>query len=170
MRYVDLKFARLWKWSWVFIPVCFLVPAQAAETSLRQLNSGWEFRALNAAEHPEIAGWHAAVVPGVVQTDLLANQLIPDPFYGDNESRLQWIGLTDWEYHTTFEIDALSLRHEHVDLVFDGLDTFAEVFLNEQSVLNADNMFRRWRIAVKPLLKPGRNTLRIVFRAPRSRR
>jgi beta-mannosidase len=46
------------------------------------------------------------------------------------------------------------------------LDTFAEVFLNEQSVLRADNMFRSWRIPAKALLKPGANTLRIVFRSP----
>ena len=133
---------------------------------MRQLNSHWQFRALNAAGHPEVSDWHSAQVPGVVQTDLLADQLIPDPFYGDNESRLQWIGLTDWEYRTTFQVDAATLRHQHVDLIFDGLDTFAEVFLNEQSVLKADNMFRRWRIAAKPLLKPGSNTLRIVFRSP----
>ena len=79
---------------------------------------------------------------------------------------MQWIGLTDWEYRTTFQITTATLQHEHVDLIFDGLDTFAEVFLNEQPVLTADNMFRRWRIAAKPLLKPGPNTLRIVFHSP----
>ena len=105
-------------------------------------------------------------MPGVVQTDLLAAHLIPDPFYGDNESRLQWIGLTDWEYRTTFQVDASTLKREHIDLVFDGLDTFAEVFVNDQQVLTADNMFRRWRVPVRPLLKPGPNTLRIVFHSP----
>ena len=53
--------------------------------------------------------------------------------------------------------------HEHLDLVFEGLDTFADVYLNEQAILHADNMFRRWRIPAKALLKPGSNTLRIVF-------
>ena len=53
--------------------------------------------------------------------------------------------LTDWEYRTTFQVDAATLQREHVDLVFDGLDTYAEVFLNEQPVLTADNMFRHWR-------------------------
>jgi beta-mannosidase len=105
-------------------------------------------------------------VPGVVQTDLLSNKLIADPFYADNESRLQWIGLSDWEYRTTFQVDAETLRREHVDLIFEGLDTFAEVFLNDQPVLNADNMFRRWRISARPLLKPGENTLRVVFHSP----
>ncbi|HUI84947.1 MAG TPA: glycoside hydrolase family 2 protein [Candidatus Binatia bacterium] len=142
------------------------MPLHAAEPNLRPLNSGWEFRAVNAGDHPEVSGWHAAQVPGVVQTDLLADRVIPEPFYGDNESRLQWIGLTDWEYRTTFQIDAATLQHEHLDLIFDGLDTFAEVFLNEQPVLSADNMFRRWRVEAKPLLKAGPNTLRVVFRSP----
>ncbi|HKD84785.1 MAG TPA: glycoside hydrolase family 2 protein [Terriglobales bacterium] len=130
------------------------------------MNAAWEYRARNATEHPEVAAWHAAQIPGVVQTDLLADHLIPDPFYGDNEAHLQWIGLTDWEYRTTFQVDATTLQREHVDLVFDGLDTYAEVFLNEQQVLTADNMFRRWLVAAKPLLKPGPNTLRIVFHSP----
>jgi len=130
------------------------------------LNSGWEFRALNASGHPEAAAWQAARVPGVVQTDLLAAHLIPDPFYGDNESRLQWIGLTDWEYRTAFRVDANTLQREHVDLVLDGLDTYADVFVNGQQVLTADNMFRRWRVPVRRLLKPGPNALRIVFRSP----
>ncbi len=142
------------------------MPIQAAEPTVQPLNSAWEFRALNATGRPEMGQWRAAQVPGVVQTDLLAAHLIPDPFHGDNESQLQWIGLTDWEYRTTFQVDAATLRHEHVDLVLEGLDTYAEVFLNEQPVVTADNMFRRWRIAAKPLLKAGPNTLRIIFHSP----
>ncbi len=143
-----------------------VVSLHAAEPVSQPLNSGWEFRALNAAGHPEVEDWRAAQVPGVVQTDLIAAHLIPDPFSGDNESRLQWIGLTDWEYRTTFQVEADTLKREHVDLVFDGLDTFAEVFVNDQQVLTAYNMFRNWRVPVRPLLKPGPNTLRIVFRSP----
>jgi len=149
-----------------FFLVAMVLSLHAAEPESRPLNSAWEFRAVNAAEHPEVSGWRPAQVPGVVQTDLLAAHLIPDPFYGDNESRLQWIGLADWEYRTTFEVDTGTLLHEHVDLVFDGLDTFADVFLNDQAVLTADNMFRRWRLGVRSLLKPGPNTLRVVFHSP----
>jgi len=144
----------------------YLTPVLVAQPTTQPLNSEWEFRALNAVQHPEVSAWHAAQVPGVVQTDLFNDHLIPDPFYGDNESRLQWVGLTDWEYRTTFQVDAATLQHAHVDLIFDGLDTFAEVFLNDQPVLSADNMFRRWRIVAKPLLKVGPNTLRVVFHSP----
>jgi beta-mannosidase len=137
-----------------------------AEPALRDLNGGWEFRAIGNPDRTDIRDWHPAQVPGVVQTDLLHAGLIADPYYQDNESRLQWIGLTDWEYHTTIQIDAAALAHKHLDLVFDGLDTFADVYLNNQSVLRANNMFRRWRIPVKDLLKPGANALRVVFHSP----
>jgi beta-mannosidase len=144
---------------------CSLValPLEAAEPSSRTLDSGWQFRAVANTDRSDVTEWHPAQVPGVVQTDLLHNGLIPDPFDKDNEFHLQWIGLADWEYQTTFQIDRATLAHDHVDLVFAGLDTFAEVYLNDQPILYADNMFRRWRIPAKANLKPGPNILRIVF-------
>ena len=139
------------------------LPLQAAEPSSRNLDSGWQFRAVANTDRADVKEWHPAQVPGVVQTDLLHSGLIPDPFDRDNEFHLQWIGLADWEYQTTFQIDAAGLAHDHADLVFDGLDTFADVYLNDQAILHADNMFRRWRVPAKAFLKPGSNTLRIVF-------
>ena len=139
------------------------VPLQASELSSRSIDSGWQFRAVANTDRADVKEWHPAKVPGVVQTDLLNSKLIPDPFDRDNEFRLQWIGLADWEYQTTFQVDAATLTRDHVDLVFDGLDTFADVYLNDQSILHADNMFRRWRIPAKAMLKSGPNTLRIVF-------
>jgi beta-mannosidase len=144
------------------------LPSEASEPSSRSLasqnlDSGWQFRAVANTDRTDVKEWHPAQVPGVVQTDLLHNGLIPDPFDRDNEFRLQWIGLADWEYQTTFQLDAAALGHEHLDLVFDGLDTFADVYLNDQAILHADNMFRRWRIPAKAMLKLGPNTLRVVF-------
>jgi beta-mannosidase len=171
-----------------FAGVClfFALRLHAAEPSSRELNSGWQFRLVSRTEYvpaaPGSAGdadewkkeaasgalaeWHPAQVPGVVQTDLLSNHLIPDPFYQDNEMRLQWIGLSEWEYQAKFQVDAATLAREHVDLVFDGLDTFADVYLNGHSILQTDNMFRRWRIPAKAHLQPGANTLRVVFHSP----
>ncbi len=154
----------------IFIfPLLAILPLAAAEPSSRTLDRDWQFRAVGdlvgiaSTDQPDVKQWHPAQVPGVVHTDLLRNGLIPDPFDRDNEFRLQWIGLTDWEYQTVFQADAASLARDHVDLVFDGLDTLADVYLNDQAILHADNMFRHWRIPAKALLKPGPNTLRIVF-------
>ena len=143
-----------------------VVPLHAAEPSSRTIDSGWQFRAVANTDRADVKQWHPAQVPGVVQTDLLNSKLISDPFDRDNEFRLQWIGLADWEYQTTFQVDASTLSREHVELLFEGLDTFADVYLNDQSILQADNMFRRWRIPAKTILKSGPNTLRIVFHSP----
>jgi beta-mannosidase len=150
---------------------CGVASAQTGGVTARELDRGWEFRAAaGAKEIPASAAatseWHPATVPGVVQTDLLANKFIPDPFYGRNEASLQWIGRTDWQYRTTFNVTDVELRQEHVELVFDGLDTFADVSLNGTAVLKADNMFRQWRVPVRQWLKPGANELIITFHSP----
>jgi beta-mannosidase len=131
-----------------------------------EIKAGWQFRAIGKPPVSAALEWHAATVPGVVQTDLLANKMIPDPFYGTNEQQLQWIGLTDWEYQTKFNVDAATFAQEHVELVFEGLDTYAEIFVNEQPLNETGNMFRTWRFGVKPNLHVGENTLRIVFHSP----
>ena len=124
------------------------------------LDKGWQFREVGKDK------WYPASVPGCVHTDLLNNKLIDDPFYRDNEQNLQWIGKTDWDYQTTFEVTPEILRRANIDLVFAGLDTYANVFLNDEPLLNTDNMFRTWRIDAKRQLKAGANTLRVHFRSP----
>ena len=124
------------------------------------IQTGWQFREAGKDT------WYSATVPGSVHTDLLNNKLIEDPFYRDNEQRLQWIGKTDWEYQATFNVTPEILARNNIELVFEGLDTYADVFLNDVSLLNADNMFRTWRADCKRLLKRGANTLRIRFRSP----
>ena len=145
-------------------------PAHGESTPAQQVVGGWQFRLAastpDAATHADAQQWHAATVPSTVQTDLLRNGLIVDPFTGAHEAQLQWIGLADWDYRTTLNVDAATLAHEHVDLVFEGLDTYATVRLNGQQILEADNMFRRWRVPVKGLLHSGANELTVSFASP----
>ncbi len=110
--------------------------------------------------------WLPATVPGTIHTDLLANGLIPDPFWRDRELVLQWIGEEDWVYRTTFQASPQLLEKEVVELVFHGLDTFADVRLNGRTILEADNMFRSWTVRVGGDLRPGENLLEIHFSSP----
>ena len=136
---------------------------EAAQPTSSVIESGWEFRAVSNTDRTDVKEWHPAQVPGVVQTDLLRNKLIAEPFHQDNEFTLQWIGLTDWEYRTQLPVEAATLAHSHIDLVFEGLDTFADVYVNDNAVLHSENMFRRWRLPAKTLLRPGNNSLRTSF-------
>ncbi len=108
-----------------------------------------------------------ATVPGEVYGDLLAAGHIPDPFDGDNESRLAWIGRTDWTYRATFPFDRAAepdgRRHE---LVADGLDTVATVRLNGTELGRTANQHRAHRFDVTDLLRDGDNEVVIDFEAP----
>ena len=124
------------------------------------LKSGWEFRQAHGSE------WYPAAIPGYVQLDLMNNKLIDDPFFRDNEYQLQWVGKADWEYRTIFTAEPQLFKRQHIDIVFEGLDTYADVFVNDELVLRANNMFRTWRVDCKTLLRPGENGLRVIFRSP----
>lgn len=141
-----------------------------AASTQTPLDSGWQFRlapdSTLAAQHTDQTSWTAARVPGSVQTDLLATGNIGDPFYRDNEAQLQWIGLADWDYQLAFNVDAGTLKQDHVDLVFDGVDTFADIIVNDKPLLKTGNMFRRWRIPVKNVLHAGSNTLTVRLHSP----
>ncbi|EPZ42143.1 beta-mannosidase [Alicyclobacillus acidoterrestris] len=126
----------------------------------RSTIGNWQFKAADESD------WLPAQVPGCVHTDLLRNGRIPDPFYGTNEGDLQWIDKKDWEYTSQFDVSEDVLANTHVEIVFAGLDTYADVYLNNQLILSADNMFRTWRADVKALLKAKSNVLKVHFRSP----
>jgi beta-mannosidase len=129
------------------------------------LESGWQFRQVTAGA-AEGNGWLPATVPGDVHLDLLANKKIPDPFYRDNEAKLQWIEKESWEYQLTFEVSAATMARSNVDLVFDGLDGPSTVWLNGVEVLKGINSFRTGRVPAKAHLHVGKNTLRVLFASP----
>lgn len=107
--------------------------------------------------------WHPAKVPGTIHTDLLENKLIQDPYMGTNEKALQWIDTASWQYQCFFEISPYELAKNHIELQLKGLDTYASVYLNDQLILTADNMFRSWSIDIKKQAIHGKNKLTIVF-------
>ena len=139
--------------------------AKMGQNALVPLDKGWEFRQIEAGKTDD-AGWLPATVPGDVHLDLLAQKKIDDPFYRDNEAKVQWIENASWEYRTTIDITPALLERRHLDLVFDGLDAATTVYVNGAEVLKADNMFRIWRVPVKSHLRAGKNELRVVFPSP----
>ncbi|MCU6454315.1 glycoside hydrolase family 2 protein [Sphingomonas sp. A2-49] len=116
--------------------------------------------------HPKEARWFPARVPGSVQEDLIRARRVPDPFVATNEGAIQWAGLTDWQFRTGITVTAAMLAHGHLDLVFDGLDTFATVRVNGRPLLTADNAHRRWRADAKALLRAGRNEIIVSIASP----
>jgi len=144
----------------ILLFVCHCISGQSkGDGSLLsiKLQNGWCFNEVGRAEQ------YPATVPGCVHTDLIDNKIIPDPFFGVNEKGMQWIGEKDWEYHNAFSVGDDILKMKNIDIVFKGLDTYASVYLNDELILTADNMFREWKVDCKGKLKKE-NKLKIVFK------
>lgn len=140
---------------------CSMAYAQSNDNSeVVVLNTGWEFSQAGT----EL--WRPAQVPGTVHQDLIYHKQIPDPFYGINEQKIQWVENEDWEYRTAFTVTPEQLKRDDAQLVFEGLDTYADVYLNGALLLKADNMFVGYTIPVKSQLRIGENLLHIYFHSP----
>lgn len=134
-----------------------IVPSSLFSQSLIPLHQNWQFRQIGKED------WYSATVPGSVHTDLLSNKLIEDPFFGENEPSTKWIENEDWEYKTAFTADDKLLKNEHIEIVFEGLDTYTSIYLNGKPLLRTDNMFHEWVIDCKKVLKKGENELLLQF-------
>lgn len=145
----------------VIISMCLLTGKDiTAQVKNIELNKEWSFSEAGSDQ------WMSAKVPGTVHTDLLTNDIIEDPHYRLNEDRVQWIGERDWIYKTTFTADGNLLNSNKIELIFEGLDTYSDVYLNDHLILHADNMFIGWEVDVKEHLKEGQNELLIYFHSP----
>lgn len=94
-------------------------------------------------------------------TALYAADLIPDPYFGRNEYDLRWICERDWMVTRTFD-----LTDVHVDLVLSRMDTVVTVKVNDTVVLEAENAFRDYRVALAEAATVGKNTIAITFHSP----
>ncbi|MGL5272656.1 MAG: glycoside hydrolase family 2 protein, partial [Phocaeicola sp.] len=151
---------NMFRCCFLFLQAILLTSNIAAQVYTKNINEGWKFK------QARLDNWYDATVPGVVHTDLLDNAIIEDPFYRLNERGVQWVDKEDWVYETTINVEKAILEKNNNILVFKGLDTYADVYLNDSLVLKADNMFREWKINVKDILKTGDNKLNIYFHSP----
>jgi beta-mannosidase len=127
-------------------------------TASIDLNGQWEFKATDEDR------WLKAQVPSTVWSDLMrVGRLDIDPFYRDNELKVQWVEKKEWDYRKTFMVDAAFLRHDKIILDCRGLDTIAEIFLNGTLIAQTQNMFIEYEFDVEHLLKEGANEIHIIF-------
>ena len=142
-----------------FLIFTFPINAQG-NTITRSLIDNWSFKASNDSV------WLKASVPGTIHTDLIANGIIEDPYYRLNERKIQWVDKKDWIYQTTFNLNNQEFNRQNHELNFKGLDTYANVYLNDSIILKSNNMHRTYIVNVKEYLLKGANVLRIVLESP----
>ena len=133
--------------------------ALALPSDTLTLSRGWTF-----SEHGS-SQIHPATVPGVVQQDLIRLGKLPDPYYRLAEDSIQWVGERDWDYACTFALSPEQLQRPSIHLLFEGLDTYASVYLNGQKILEAENMFVAHEVDIRPYVKAS-NRLEVRFRSP----
>ncbi len=155
----------------VFIVVCLCLVGcgNSQEEQMHQPNSSylieteWKFTAQDEEK------WIPASVPGVVHMDLLNNGVIENPYYENNELKQRWIEEKNWVYVSSIELTEAQLEYDHLELQFDGLDTYALVYLNGNKLLEADNMFRQWKCDISAFAKVGKNEIKVEFTSPLNR-
>lgn len=110
--------------------------------------------------------WYPATVPGSVYGDLLANGVMEDPYWRDNELKALEVMKEDFEYVGVFDVDETVLNQEKICLHFNGLDTLADIYLNNTPLGSVNNMHREWEFDVTDVIRQNGNELRILFHSP----
>lgn len=134
-----------------------------------EINKGWEFRQASSLNNSAAASFlPVAQFPTVAHIDLLHHKIIPDPYIDDHEIECLWVNDADWTYRTS-SIPRVELPspNAHVVLVFEGLDTVVDVFLNGEHILASKNMHVQHRVDVTALIQQakGDSLLELRFRA-----
>lgn len=143
--------------------VIFLIAISMAFCGLPRFNlTKWEFTVAGRFDNKS----YPAKVPSTVHLDLLENKLIDDPFVKSNAAQANWIHSANVEYKTTFQLPESWKSYAAIELIMEGIDTYADVILNGESIAKTDNAFVKYTISVKASqLKFGGsdNTLVVKF-------
>ncbi len=124
------------------------------------LNGTWKMRELSQNH------WLDARIPGSVMSTLLEHGKAPDPHYRLNEYEVRELFRKDYEFLREFTVSGELFAKDRIELLCFGLDTLAEVYINDILLAKTNNMHRTWRFDCKSILNKGVNQIRIVFRAP----
>ncbi len=113
-----------------------------------------------------VKGKIKASVPGTVYGALLDNELMPDPYYRDNELKALKLMNNDFIYDTEFELTEEEISKDECLLVFEGIDTLSEVYINGKLAGTTANMHRKYEFSLKRLGRAGKNHLEIHIFSP----
>ena len=143
---------------YVLCVLCVLYACSSKHYNSQPLNHGWNLTTDTLGIDLQVN------LPSEAHADLYAAGLIPHPYCeGDEEKQLQWIPQHQWDYNLKFDVDNKVWNQDNIELIFKGLDTYADVWLNGEKILHSDNQFIRYEKEVKSLLKKRDNELKVRF-------
>lgn len=137
---------------------------------VQELNGRWQFkeypvsaRRMRDLDGENGGGWNECTVPNSVFTNLIEAGVVERFDIEANPEKYEWVSDKPWVYRKVFETDAGIINSERVELICDGLDTIASVWLNEKLIGRTNNMFVDHRFDVTEYLKTGQNSLTVKF-------
>lgn len=126
---------------------------------LVDLSGRWRVRAASKKK------WIAALVPGCIRADLMAEEAISEFPADGGAAGSDWIGRESWLYERDFITPTFS-PSARVILRCEGLDTLATIEINGRPAGRAFNMHRLWLFDIRDLLNAEENTISIRFDPP----
>ena len=105
----------------------------------------WKMKALRSGNLYDVN------VPGTLIEMLIEKKLIEDPYVVDNQKEIEEFFKEDYELTRMLQITGEHLREDEVDLVFYGVDTIADIYLNGELLSSIDDMHRTYRFSIKGL-------------------
>jgi len=134
------------------------------------LNRGWEMaEASTVTGTPEkisspgfdTHAWYDATVPGTALTTLVQQGVYPEPTHGLNNMLIPDLATKSWWYRVEFPTNE-NWNRRNVELLFNGINYHAEVWLNGHSLGDVTGAFIRGRFDIASLLRPkGNNVLAV---------
>lgn len=119
------------------------------------LSQGWEFS--EAGKN----NWRPVHVPGTVHEELIINGELPHIYFAHAAEEARKIESKSWDYRLIFDLDSSLLKKRNIEITLQGLDTYADIYLNHHLLGSGDNMFRTWTYNIKPAVREKGNELRI---------
>jgi len=137
----------------------FLIMIMTGVQTIAQQTLEWSFF------HPIREEWMELGTKGSVQEALIRSGELPDPFYGMNEEKFAWLEDYEWKLKSIFFVDSDYVQHP-VELDFEGIDTYAKLYINEVFVDSFENAFIPYHLKIDSYLKAGLNEMVLEFTPP----
>ncbi len=118
------------------------------------LNGQWALFDIETGEK------YVAQVPGDINYDMYVNKDMPS-MYVDENYKLYRFAEKDFTYKKEFVFSKEDLVYEHVYLSLQGIDTYAEIYVNDNLVGKTDNAFIGYKFDIKEFAKEGTNVLTV---------
>ena len=110
--------------------------------------------------------WKRTPLPTNIHSALSKDTVISGIYKDTNIVSNKWIENENWEFRRDIEINKKILLKDKIELVFEGIDTYSEIYLNDSLILETNNMFRTWEIDCKSKFKYGKNELLVKLFSP----